>query len=184
MDEILQQIVPSFDKAIEHFDTELARIRTGQASPTLLDGIIVDLFEQPTPLQQLAGISVPERRQLLVQPWDKSYTEPIEKALHKADLGASPIVEGNAIRISLPPMTQEDRVKLVKVASEKGEETRQVIRRAREDAWNKLQDAAKKGDIPEDQKFKGKDELQKIVDQYNEKVEAAITKKKVEIQGE
>jgi ribosome recycling factor len=131
--EILQRTRPEMERALSFFQSELAKIRTGQASPALVEDIQVNLQGQKMLLKQLAGISCPERRQILIQPWDKSYVEPIEKALQQSSLGTSPIVEGAQLRIHLPQLTQEYRHQLARLLGEKAEDTRQVIRKHREE---------------------------------------------------
>src|SRR3989344_1461061 len=122
--EVLQKIKPDMEKTVSFFQGELAKIRTGQATPSLVEDVQVNLFGQKMPLKQLAGISCPDRGQILIQPWDKSYIEPIEKALQVSSLGTSPIVEGAALRMHLPKLTQEYRLQLAKVLGEKSEGTR------------------------------------------------------------
>ncbi len=163
------------------FQGELTKIRTGQASPALVEDVQVNLFGQKMPLKQLAGISCPERRQILIQPWDKSYVEPIEKALQQSSLGTSPIVEGAMVRVHLPQLTQEYREQLARVLSERAEDAKKTIRKWREEAWEEIQEKAKKGEIREDDKFHAKDELQKLVDEYNKKIEELVERKKQEI---
>ncbi|HCM36876.1 MAG: ribosome recycling factor [Candidatus Wildermuthbacteria bacterium RIFCSPLOWO2_02_FULL_47_9c] len=182
--EVLQKIKPDMEKTVSFFQGELAKIRTGQATPSLVEDVQVNLFGQKMPLKQLAGISCPDRGQILIQPWDKSYIEPIEKALQVSSLGTSPIVEGAALRMHLPKLTQEYRLQLAKVLGEKSEETRRALRKRREDAWEEIQNQTKTGEIREDDKFRAKDELQKILDEYNKKIEDLVGRKKREIEVE
>jgi ribosome recycling factor len=180
--EILQKAKPEMEKVVVFFQGEMAKIRTGQASPALVEDVAVNIAGQKMSLKQLAGISTPERRQILISPWDHSYVGPIEKALQQSSLGTSPIVEGNTIRVHLPQLTQEYRLQLAKVLSEKAEDARKIIRKAREDAWEEIQEKTKKGEIREDDKFKGKDELQKMIDDYSVKIEELVDRKKREIE--
>lgn len=170
------------DKAITFFQGELAKIRTGQASPSLVEDVQVNVLGQKTHLKQLAGISCPERRQILIQPWDKSYMEPIEKALQQSSLGTSPVVQGDAIRIHLPQLTREYRQQLAKLLGVKAEDTRKTIRKWREDAWEEIQEQSKQGEIREDDKFRAKNELQKMIDEYNKKIDELVERKKNEIE--
>lgn len=183
-EDVLQKATPEMEKAIVFFQGELAKIRTGQATPSLVEDAQVNVLGQKISLKQLAGISCPERRQILIQPWDKSYLEPIEKALRQSSLGTSPIVQGDTIRIQLPQLTQEYRVQLAKLLGEKAEGTRKTIRKWREDAWEEIQEKTKKGEIREDDKFRAKEELQKLMDEYNSKVEELVERKKREIEVE
>ena len=172
---------PELEKAMLFFSKELSKIRTGFISPSLVEDVIVEVFSQKMPLKQLATITCPEPRQLLIQPWDSSSIEPIQRALSQGALNISPVAEKDFIRINLPPLTQELREALVKVLGEKSEEARKVVRKTREDVWEKIQEAVKKGDLREDDKFKGKQELQKFIDEYNKKIEDLRMKKEKEI---
>jgi len=181
--EIIEKIKPEVEKVISFLERELMKIRTGRASPSMIEDIVIECFDQKFPLKQLAAISSPNPKQIVVQPWDKSYIEPIEKALSRSSLGASPIVDKDLIRISLPPLSDEYRKNLLRIISEKQEEARKTIRRWREGAWDEIQEKFKEGEIREDDKFRAKDELQKLVDEYNEKVEEMGERKKKEIIG-
>ncbi len=179
--EIINKIRPEVDKVIAFLDADLSKIRTGRANPSLVEDVVVDCFGQKFPLKQLAAISVPEAKQILIQPWDKSYIEGIVSALQKTGTGANPVVDRDAIRINLPAMTEEYRKDLARLISEKQEQNRQTIRRWREQAWEEIQEQTKAGKIREDDKFRGKDDLQKLVDEYNKKIEDLGAKKIKEI---
>ena len=180
---IINKIKPEFDGTFSFAEKELAKIRTGRASVTLVEDIIVDCFGTKLPLKQLAALSCPEPRQILIQPWDKSYIEPIEKAFSSSPLGSSPIVDKDVLRLTLPPLTGELRKNLTKHVSDKCEEARQTIRRWRDEAWKEVQERARAGEVREDDKFRAKDELQKLVDEYNGKIETLGEKKKKDIEG-
>ena len=179
--EMIDKIKPEMDKIIDFLDRELSKIRTGTASSSLIEDISVDCFGQKMPLKQLAAISVPEPRQIFIQPWDESYIPDIEKALERESIGASPVVDRKNIRLSMPPVSEEYRKSLAKVLADKKENARQTVRRWRDEAWKEIQEAFRKGDITEDDKFKGKDKLQELVDDYNEKIEDKVSKKEKEI---
>lgn len=179
--DIVKKIQPEFDKAMAYLDRELAKIHTGRASAAIIEDLVVDCFDQKFPLKQLAMISIPEARQIVVQPWDKSYFEPIQKAIAASQLGLSPAAEGAVIRIMMPDLTSEYRQNLIKVISRVQEDTRQAMRRARDDAWSQVQKLEREGEIREDDKFKAKDELQKLVDNYGKKIEETGDRKKKEI---
>jgi len=179
--EIINRSRPDFEKALKFFEGELAKIRTSRASPALVEDIEVNVFGSKFALKQLGAISSPQTNQIVIQPWDISYIEPIEKAISQSGLGMSAVVDKNVIRLNLPQLTEEYRQALSKILNEKAEQTRQTIRRLREDAWNKIQTAQKEKQISEDDKFRGKDELQKVVDEYNEKIKNFIEKKKSDI---
>jgi len=179
--EIIDKIKPELNKVIQFLEGELAKIRTSRATPSLVEDIIIDCFGQKLPLKQLAAISSPGPRQLLIQPWDKSYLEAIEKGLSRSGAGASPVVDKDAVRLNLPPLTEEYRKDLLRLLSEKQEQARQTIRRWREEGWQEIQAGFKEGKVREDDKFRAKDDLQKLVEEYNEKIESVGEKKKREI---
>ncbi len=179
--EIINKIKPEMDKAINFLGGEMAKIRTSRATPSLVEDIVVECFGQKFPLKQLAAISCPQPRQIIVQPWDKSYLEFIEKALSRTALGITPIVDKDLIRVSLPSLTEEYRKNLLRILSEKQEDAKKTVRRWREEAWKEIQEGFKNGKIREDDKFRAKDELQDLIDEYNEKIEQAGENKKKEI---
>ncbi|KPJ57280.1 ribosome recycling factor [Parcubacteria bacterium DG_74_2] len=179
--EILNKIRPELEKAINFLERELGKIRTSRASTSIIEDIEVDCFGQKFPLKQLALISTPERRQILIQPWDQSYIEGISKALESSNLGISPIVDKNLIRLNLPPLSEEYRKNLLKIVSERKEQTKRTIRHWRGVAWDEIQEKFREGKIREDAKFKAKDELQDLIDEYNEKTEEMVEKKKKEV---
>ena len=180
--QILEKTKPELEKAIGFFRQELAKIRSGQASPALVEDIMVDIQGELLPIKQLGGISSPERRQILIQPWDPSYLGPMEKALLKESLGVSAVVEGEALRITLPTVTQEYRQTLVRLLQEKSEQAKQTLRKWRDVAWGELQEGARGGDIREDDKLRGKDDLQKVIDEYAKKIDDFVEKKKSEVE--
>jgi len=179
--EIIDKIKPELDKVISFLDRELQKIRTGRASPALVEDVVVECFGQKFPLKQLAAISIPEPKQILIQPWERSYIEEIISALEKTGIGANPIVDKDVIRINLPPLSEEYRKDLIRFVSEKEEQARQTIRRWREKAWDEIQEKFKERKIREDDKFRAKDELQELIDEYNEKIGEMGEKKKKEI---
>jgi ribosome recycling factor len=179
--EFIDKAKPEFEKTFKFLEGEIAKIRTSRASPALVEDIEVSAFGSKFPLKQLGAISTPSISQIVIQPWDVSYIEPIEKAISNSGLGMSAIVDKNIIRLNLPLLTEEYRHQLSKTLNEKAEQSKQTMRRAREDAWNKIQAAQKAKEISEDDKFRGKDELQKVVDEYNEKIKNLIERKKQEI---
>ncbi|MBU4298783.1 ribosome recycling factor [Patescibacteria group bacterium] len=179
--EIINKIKPELAKVINFLEKELAKFRTSRATPSLVEDVIVECFGQKFPLKQLALVSIPEPRQLLIQPWDKSYLEGIVRALERTGTGANPIVDKDAVRVNLPPLTQEYRKDLLRLISQKQEEAKKTVRRWREEAWAELQGKFKEGKIREDDKFRGKDELQELVDEYNKKIEEIGERKKKEI---
>jgi len=172
---------PELEKSFKFLEGELAKIRTSRASPALVEDIEVSAFGSKFALKQLGAISTPQTNQIVIQPWDASYIEPIEKAIAQSGLGMSCAVDKNFIRLNLPLLTEEYRLSLGKILNEKAEQTKQVIRRQRDEVWNKIQAAEKAKEISEDDKFRGKDELQKVVDDYQEKIKTLVEKKKNEL---
>jgi len=172
---------PEFEKAFKFLEGEMQKIRTSRASPALVEDITVDAFGSKFPIKQLGAISTPQTNQIVIQPWDSSYIEPIQKAISQSGLGMSSAVDKNLIRLNLPLLTEEYRQSLAKTLNEKAEQCKQTIRRSREDAWNKIQDAQKEKQISEDDKFRGKDELQKLIDEYNKKIKDLVDKKTNEL---
>ena len=179
--DIINKIRPELDKAINFLERELAKVRTGRASPSLVEDVVCECFGQQFPLKQLAAISCPEPKQILIQPWDRSYIEGIVRALEKTGIGSNPIVDKEVIRINLPPLSEEYRKELLRLLSQKKEEARKTIRHWREKAWDEIQEGYREGKIREDDKYRGKDELQELIDEYNEKIETLGEKKRKEI---
>jgi ribosome recycling factor len=179
--DFINSVKPEFEKSFKFLDGELSKIRTSRASPALIEDIEVVAFNQRFPLKQLGSISTPSNNQIVIQPWDTSYIEPIQNAISQSGLGMSMAVDKNLIRLNLPMLTEEYRLSLGKTLNEKAEQTKQTIRRQREDCWNKIQAAQKAKEISEDDKFRGKDELQKVIDEYNEKIKNLVEKKKNEL---
>jgi len=179
--EIINKIKPDLDRALEYFKGELSKIRVGRATPAMVEDIEINCYGQLMPLKQIANISTPQAQSIIIQPWDKHILENIEKGISTSSLGLTPIVDGEVIRINIPPLSEERRRELVKNINDKAEETRISIRHKREEAWKEIQELEKNGDIREDDKFRGKDELQKIIDEYNEKVDEIKNKKEREI---
>ncbi|MGD8438395.1 MAG: ribosome recycling factor, partial [Syntrophobacterales bacterium] len=168
-------------KSIESLKREYSRLRTGRASISLLDGIRVSYYDTPTPLNQMASLAVPEPRLLVIQPWDKTAIEDIEKAILKSELGLTPINDGKVIRISIPPLTEERRKELVKVARKMSEENKVAIRNIRRDANEMLKDLKKEKEITEDDLYRSQDEVQKTTDQFISQVDELCAAKEKEI---
>ena len=181
--DIIKKIRPELDKVIVFLERELAKVRTGRASISLVEDIVVDCFGSKLPLKQLAAISNPEPKQIVIQPWDKSYVESIERAISSSSIGAAPIVDKDVIRITFPSMSDEYRKELLRILSEKQEEARKTIRHWRGEAWEEVQEKTKEGEIREDDKFKAKDDLQKLVDEYSKKIDDLGERKKKEIES-
>ncbi len=179
--EIIRETGAEFDKIISFYENDISGIRTGRATTSLVENILIDSYGSKLPLKQVASINVPGPRIITVQPWDRTLAPVIEKAIAQSDLGINPVTDKDSINIPLPPLTEEFRKNLTKILNEKSEEARVSLRRVREDAWKKMQESFREGGIREDDKFKGKDDLQKLIDEYNEKIEKITDKKIKEI---
>ncbi len=179
--EIIDKKKPELEKSIEHFKEELNQLRTGRASVAMVEGLSVDYYGAKSPLKQVASISVPEPRTIVIAPWDKDNLVNIEKSLRESQLNLNPNNDGQVIRINIPALTEERRKDLVKVLNQKAEDAKISIRKHREDAWEEIQRVEKEGLMGEDDKFVGKDKLQEVVDEFNKKVEEVRAKKEVEI---
>jgi ribosome recycling factor len=181
IDLILEETEDKMKKSLAAFRRELATIRTGKATTTLLDGIKVDAYGQSMPLNQVASISVPEPRLILVQPWDQTIVSDVEKAIQKSNTGLVPNTDKNVIRLPIPPLTEERRVELVKVVKKHAEESRVSVRNIRRDANEHLKKAQKDGDISEDDSHKAVDKVQKLTDKYIEEIDKVLGEKEKEI---
>ena len=169
------------DRTIEALRKEFSSIRTGRASLALLDGIMVKYYDALTPLQQLASLSIPESRQMAIQPWDPKTIPDIEKAILKSDLGLTPMNDGKMIRMSIPLLTEERRKQLVKIVKKKAEEAKVAVRNIRRDANEELKKLEKEKHLSEDEVKKSQDEIQKITDSYITRVDDVLANKEKEI---
>jgi ribosome recycling factor len=165
------------EKTIKALGEEFNTIRTGRASASLFDRVMVEYYGNPTPLNQVANVSIPEARLIVIQPFDKNSLGDIEKAILTSDLGLNPNNDGKVIRIAIPPLTEDRRKDLVKQAKNIAENSRVSIRNLRRDA----NDAIKKGDFPEDEQKKGTEEIQKLTDDYVKKINEILSEKEKEI---
>lgn len=168
------------DKVIKHLESELLKIRAGKASPIMLDGIYIDYYGSKSPLNQVANIAAPDPRTIIVQPWDKSMLEPIEKAIQASNLGFNPQNNGEILRIIVPPLSEERRKQLVKQVKTEGETAKIGIRNSRRDANEELKKLKKEG-ISEDEIKEGEEKIQKITDQYITKIDEILANKEKEI---
>ncbi|MEQ2526515.1 ribosome recycling factor [Robertmurraya yapensis] len=179
--QVIANVKDRMTKAIGAYTRELASIRAGRASASLLDRITVDYYGAPTPVNQLAGVSVPEARLLVIQPYDKSVLGEIEKAILKSDLGLTPTNDGSVIRLMIPQLTEERRKDLVKVVKKEAEEAKVAIRNIRRDGNEDLKKLEKNGEITEDALRGYSDDIQKVTDEYIAKVDSLTKDKEKEI---
>lgn len=177
MDDVLLETEEKMEKAVANLNERLKSIRAGRANPAILDGVKVNYYGAPTPLNQLATISVPEARRLQIKPFDKSCLSEIEKAIYEADLGLTPNNNGELIFIAIPELTEDRRKEYVKQAKTMGEEAKIALRNIRQDANNSL----KKAEVNEDEEKRMTEEVQELISKYNKKVEDRIKEKEEEL---
>jgi ribosome recycling factor len=170
----------SMNKAIVHLENELVKVRAGKANPAMLHGVHVDYYGSKVPLTQVANISTTDARTIVIQPWEKNMIDPIEKAIFAANIGLTPINNGEMVRLNVPALTEERRVGLVKQVKHEGENARVSMRNARREAIEEIKKLQKQG-IPEDEIKKAEEEMQKITENYSKKVDEVLHKKEEEI---
>ena len=181
--QVLKDMEARMTSAIDALGKDFASVRTGRASTALLDPIRVDYYGNPTPISQMASVSTPDARTLVIQPWEASQLKEIEKAITKADLGIQPVNDGKLIRLTMPTPTEERRKQLVKTIGKMAEDARVAVRNVRREANDKLKAMVKdkKAPITEDEERRGHDQIQKMTDQYVGKVDELLKKKEQEI---
>jgi ribosome recycling factor len=177
----VQDAESKMKKGVEATQKKFAGIRTGRANPTILDPVMVDYYGTPVPLKQLANVTVPEPRLIVVQPYDKGATKDIEKGIQKSDLGLNPVVDGGVIRLPLPALTEERRKELVKVVKKEAEEGKVTIRNIRRDAMDALKGMKDKKELSEDAVKTKEDQLQKLTTKYTEEIDKLLSVKEKEI---
>ncbi len=180
-DQIFQKMKDEMEKTITTLDKSFSRVRTGRASVSLLDGIKVDYYGASTPIAQVATLSVPESRLIVIAPWDVTVISAIEKAIQKSDLGLMPANDGKIIRLAIPQLTEERRKELVKVVKKMAEEGKIKLRNARRDANEELKEIKKNNKMAEDELFGAQEEVQKLTDRYIEKTDKILDSKEKEI---
>lgn len=181
IDEVKADAENKMKKTIDALKRELASIRTGRASPALLEPLKVEFYGVPTPLQQIAAVAAPEARLLTIKPYDPSTLSAIEKAILKSDLGITPMNDGKIIRLSIPALTEERRRDLIKVVHREAENARIAVRNIRRDANNHLKDLLKQKKVAEDEERRAQDEVQKLTDRYISEVDKALAAKEADL---
>ena len=181
IEETLLDAMERMDRAVEHTHAQFATVRTGRATPSLVDRLLVDYYGSPVPLQQLASISVPEARQLLIKPHDRNALGAVEKAIRDSDLGVAPNNDGVSIRLSLPQLTEERRREYVKVVKNLAEEGRIAVRGARRDTRKALETAERDGEISADELDRAEKELEKVTHEHVDHIDAALGRKEQEL---
>jgi len=180
-EEVLEEMELKMMKTVEVLKTEFSSIRTGKASPALVENITVDYYGSRTRLRELAGISAPEARLLVVQPWDPGSLAGIEKAILQANIGLNPVNDGKIIRVPIPEISEERRRDLVKVIRKISEEAKVAVRNVRREANQEIEESAKGGKVPEDEKFRFLEEVQKKTDEYGREIESLLEDKEKEL---
>ncbi len=181
IDQVLGELQAAATKALEALKRDLSKLRTGRANAGLLDGLRVEYYGQVTPIGQMATISVPESRLLTVKPWDKSQVQAIDRAIRESDLGLNPQVDGELIRVPIPPLSEERRRELVKVAKKQGEECKVAVRKSRHDAIDMLNEIKQSGDASEDEVERAKKRVEEIVAQAGQGIDEKVAAKEKEI---
>jgi ribosome recycling factor len=171
-------------KAVEHVQQQLAKVRTGRASASMLDAVKVEYYGEPTPLAQVGSVSVPDARSIMIQPWDRTALQNIEKAILAANLGITPQNDGQVIRISVPPLTEERRKDIVKQCKKMAEEGKLAVRNIRRDANEELKKAEKTEHFSEDERKRGEEDVQKNTDKYVAEIDKILAAKEVEVMEE
>ena len=177
---ILNDATVRMQKAVEFLEESLANIRAGKASVNVLNGVFVDYYGSQTPVSGVASVTVPDAKTILIQPWDKNMIRPIEKAIIDSNIGLTPSNNGESIRLSMPPLTEERRKELVKQSKAEAENARVSLRNARRDAVEAFKKAVKEG-MPEDEGKDGENQAQKLLEKFNKAIDSAFEKKEREI---
>jgi ribosome recycling factor len=180
-DAYFNEIESRMHKCVEATRSEFASVRTGRAVPALLDRIVVEAYGQPVPLKQVAGVSTPDSRTLVISAWDKSTVPAIRKAVEKSDLGLTPNVDGTTIRLAIPPLNEERRKDLAKIVKKKAEDGRIAVRNVRHKAHDELKAQLKSAEITEDDNKRMQESLQRLTDKYVKEIDALVVAKEKEI---
>jgi ribosome recycling factor len=181
IDDLIQDATRRMDKSVESAQTEFSTLRTGRASPALLDRVQIDYYGQTTPLKQLATINAPEPRLLTVQPFDPNSLQAIERAIQESDLGLTPSNDGKLIRLPIPQLTEERRQELVKVVRGMAEDGRVAVRNVRRDVIHHLKELVDKGEVGKDEEHRAEDRVQKLTDEHTKKIDDLLERKEAEI---
>ncbi len=181
MEDVFKSCEQNMDKAIKSLEKNFSKLRTGRASTSLVDDVVVQYYNTPTPLNQLASISIPDSRTIAIQPWDRNSFGDVEKAIMKSDLGLNPVNDGKVIRINIPALTEDRRKDLVKIAKKNTEDAKIVIRNARREANETLKKMKNDKAATEDDLHKGQEKTQELTDAYVMKADALLAEKEKEI---
>ncbi|MEK9155779.1 MAG: ribosome recycling factor [Patescibacteria group bacterium] len=181
VEEIIRSTKPKMAEAINALISDLKKIRTGRANPDILDAVRASYYGTSTPIREMASISVPESNVIAIKPWDRNVLSDIELAIRNSDLGLSPVNDGTMVRLVLPPMTEERRKEIIGQVKKMGEQAKIALRTTRGEAWGHVQEAEKRGDITEDDRYRAEDELNKLIGEMNREVDRVVAEKEKEI---
>jgi ribosome recycling factor len=181
LEDVIKELKGSSDKAIEALRRDLAKVRTGRAHPSMLDGVRVDYYGTPTPLAQMATVNVPEPRMLTVKPWDKGQVKAIDKAIRESDLGLNPQVDGDLIRIPIPALTEERRKEMVKILRKNGEECKVAVRKHRRDAMEMIDTLDNDGEVGGDEAERGRKKVEDSIAEIVKGIDAIVAAKEKDV---
>lgn len=181
LNDVTRPVRPQMEEAVKHFEAEMSKIRTGRAQTSLVEDLPVSYYGAQTPIKQMASLTVPESNQILITPWDKQAVGDIEQAIRQANLGLNPSNDGHSIRLVLPSLTEERRKELTKQLGALAETARVRLRTMRKEAWEEVQEKQKAGELTEDDRYRGEEELNKLIDEFNKKVEELSGAKEKEL---
>ncbi len=181
LDDVVKELRAASDKALEALRRDLAKVRTGRAHPSMLDGIRIDYYGTVTPLSQMATVNVPEPRLITVKPWDKGQVKAIDKSIRESDLGLNPQVDGDLIRIPIPALTEDRRRDLVKILKKNGEECKVAIRKHRRDALEMVDQLQKDGDVSEDDADRGRKKIEDVTAELVKQVDTTVASKEKDV---
>jgi len=178
---LVKDLKGKFDEVIEKLNDEFKNVHTGRASSSLVENIVVTYYGQSTPLKQMASITIPDANMIVITPWDANSLGDIEIGVRNSELKLNPVNDGKSVRISLPPLTEERRNEYVKLIQKLSEEAKVVMRTLRQDVWNEIKKQERNGDLTEDDRYDIEEELNKIVKEYNEKIEKSLELKEADL---
>jgi len=179
--EVLKETENLMKKSLEATKREFLEVRTGRAHPSMVEGIMVEYYGTPTPLKQIASVTVPDARMIIIQPWDPSSIEAIQKAILNSNLGFNPIMDGKILKVPVPPLSEERRQELIKIVKKMLEEGKISIRTVRREAIEKVRRLEKEKKISEDERFRLEEEIQKLTNKYNQEIEKVFEEKKKQL---
>ena len=177
----ITQMSRDMEQVVASFSEEIKTLRTGRASATLVEDVLVSYYGTPTPLKHIASIAAPDPKMIVISPWDKSILSEVEQAIRTADLGISPVNDGTVVRVSIPPMTEDRRKELARKLHQMAEEVRVALRTIRRDAWEEIQGMEKQGKITEDDRYAAEKEVNTVIEEFHAKIESEVQAKDKEI---